>query len=299
MKITSNRVSKNYKIKKGIFKTYDIKVIEDFNYEINQGDIIGIIGVEGSGKSTLVNLLSARIKPDEGEILVDGEINYKKLKENCEIISSFKDRKLIGNDSVYNNLVCCGNKYKIDSLSIEKNISVFKDVFELDKSINKKVNELDELELIKVNLVISMLKNIPVLFFDSALSNLNVIEKNIVLRMLKRLNKEYKTTIVVSGDNLIDIEKICKKITIINKGKIVKNGLFDDLKKELFNKEIRIIFNKSFMIPKGDFEIIECSDYFLRIRIDFEKCDFACLINQFDINTIVDINIYNVPVSEL
>ena len=145
-----------------------------------------------------------------------------------------------------------------------------------------------------------MLKNTPALFFDSALSGLGVIEKNIVLKMLKRLNKEYKTTIVVSSDSLIDVEKICKRVTIIKNGKIVKDGMYEDLKTDICkDKEIKIVFNKSFVVPKGNFEILENSDYLLRIRIDFEKCDFASLINQFDINTIVDINVSNVSLALL
>ena len=271
MEIVSRGISKVYKIKKGLFRTYDLKVVENFDYCINQGDIIGLVGKESSGKSTLLNLLSGKLKPSSGDILVDGEINYKKLVENSEIVSDFKEKKLLSNSTVYNNLVYFGTKYKIDSLSVEKNISVFKEIFELEKIINKKISELSNLELVKVCLTISMLKNASVLFFDSALASLNVIEKNVVLKMLKRLNKEYKTTIVVSSNNLIDVEKICKRITIINKGKIIKDGLFEDLKKELFsNKEIRILFNKSYVYPKGEFDILEKSDYFLKIKVDFD-----------------------------
>lgn len=294
MKISSENVSKVYKIKKGLFKTYDVSVIEKINYTIEQGEIIGILGEEGSGKSTFIKLFSGEVKPTSGVVLVDEEDNYKKLRNSCEIISDFDKRKLLFNETVYNNLVYFGNKYKLDSLNVEKNISVYKEIFELDKVINKKVSELNHLDLIKLNITISMLRNVSVLFFDCALSNLNVIEKNIVLKMLKRLNKEYKTTIVVSGYNLMDIEKICKRVTILSKGKIIKDDLYDNLKKELYGKkEIRIIFNKTFVSPKGEFEILENTDYLLRVKVDFNKCDFASLISQFDINTIVDINISN------
>ena len=80
----------------------------------------------------------------------------------------------------------------------------------------------------------------------------------------------------------------------------MKDGAFSELKKELFNeKEVTIVFNKGANLPKGNFEVIEHGDYMLKIKIDFEKCDFASLINQFDVNTIVDINISNVGISEL
>ena len=142
MEIISENVYKTYKIKKGFFKSYYIKVVEGFDYVIKQGEIIGLLGTEGSGKSTLIKLLSGNVLPSRGKIFVDGEEDYKKLKDNCEIISDFKDRKLLENESVYNNLVYFGEKYKVDSFSVEKNISVYKEIFELDKVINRKVNDL-------------------------------------------------------------------------------------------------------------------------------------------------------------
>lgn len=300
MEIISNGVTKSYKIKKNIFESKKIDIVKDFNYCIKQGEIIGIMGLTGSGKSTILKLLSGRELPSEGKILVDGEENYNVLKNNCEIITDLGNKKLLKNESVYNNLVYFGKKYKLNALDVEKSISTLREIFELDKIINKKIVEITPLDLIKVNITISMLKGVSVLLFDSSLSGLGVIERTIILKTLKRLNKEFKTTIVVSSGDLTDIEKICKRLTIIKDGKIIKDDAFEIVKNEFWaNKEVSIIFNKSYTIPKGDFEILENNEYLLRIKIDFKKCDFASLINQFDINTIMDINISNVPLSYL
>ena len=300
MEIISRDVGKCYKIKKGLFKTYNVDVLKDFNYVIKQGEIIGVLGLSGAGKSTIVNLLSGRIKPTFGQILVDGEEDYKKLQNNCEIISDFNEKRLLNNHSVYDNLIYFGAKYKLNEFDVEKHISTYREIFELDKILNKKVSELDYLGLIKVNITISMLKKASVLFFDSALTTLGVIERNLVLKMLKRLNKEYRTTIVVSSNDLLDIEKICKRLTIVKEGKIIEDGEFDYLKNKLWNKKIiSIVFNKSYVAPKGEFEIIESSDYLLRLKVDFKMCDFASVINQFDINNIVDINISSISLNDL
>ena len=300
MKIICKDINKIYKVKKGLFKSEKYEVIKSLNYSLDQGDIVGIVGSSKAGKTTFINLLSGKEAPTCGNILIDGEENYQRLRENCEIINDLESRKLLKTASVYNNLVYFGHKYKLDSLDVEQSISNFKNIFELEKIINKKIFEITEFELIKVNLTISILKKTPILLFDSALSRLSVIEKNLLLKMLKRLNKEYKTTIVIATNDIGDIEKICKRIVIVKKGEIVIDDNFDKVKKELFNnKDIKIIFNKSFVVPKGDFKIIENSDYLLRIRIDFNKCEFAALINQLDINSIVDINISYIPLEEL
>lgn len=300
MEIVIKDVKKTYRIKKNLFKSIEMDVVKNFNYSIKQGEIIGIMGLSGSGKSTIIKLLSGKELPSEGKVLVNGEEDYNTLRNSCEIITDLENKKLLKNESVYNNLVYFGKKYKLDSLDVEKSISTLREIFELDKIINKKIIEITPLELIKVNITISMLKGVSVLFFDSSLSKLGAIERNIILKTLKRLNKEFKTTIVVSSGDLVDVEKICKRLTIIKDGEIIKDDSFEKVKDEFWNnKEVSIIFNKSYTIPKGDFEILENDEYFLRVKIDFKKCDFASLINQFDINTIVDINISNVPLTYL
>lgn len=300
MEIVIKDVKKTYRIKKNLFKSIEMDVVKNFNYSIKQGEIIGIMGLSGSGKSTIIKLLSGKELPSEGKVLVNGEEDYNTLRNSCEIITDLENKKLLKNESVYNNLVYFGKKYKLDSLDVEKSISTLREIFELDKIINKKIIEITPLELIKVNITISMLKGVSVLFFDSSLSKLGAIERNIILKTLKRLNKEFKTTIVVSSGDLVDVEKICKRLTIIKDGEIIKDDSFEKVKDEFWNnKEVSIIFNKSYTIPKGDFEILENDEYLLRVKIDFKKCDFASLINQFDINTIVDINISNVPLTYL
>ena len=300
MEIVIKDVKKTYRIKKNLFKSIEMDVVKNFNYSIKQGEIIGIMGLSGSGKSTIIKLLSGKELPSGGKVLVNGEEDYNTLRNSCEIITDLENKKLLKNESVYNNLVYFGKKYKLDSLDVEKSISTLREIFELDKIINKKIIEITPLELIKVNITISMLKGVSVLFFDSSLSKLGAIERNIILKTLKRLNKEFKTTIVVSSGDLVDIEKICKRLTIIKDGEIIKDDSFEKVKDEFWNnKEVSIIFNKSYTIPKGDFEILENDEYLLRVKIDFKKCDFASLINQFDINTIVDINISNVPLTYL
>ena len=298
MEITSYKVGKIFKINNKIFKHKKIEVVKNLNYVIKQGEIVALMGMASSGKSTIVKLLSGREIPTSGKIFVDGELNYKKLRENCEIIDDLNKTKFLLNESVYNNLVFLGNKFKISSLDIEKRIVDLRDVLDLEKVINKKVNELDKLDLVKLNIAVTMLKNPLAVFFDNALVNLNAITKNLILKLLKRINKEFKTTIVIASVDITDIEKICKRVSVVQNGEIVLDGEFEEIKNKYWkDKMISITFNKSFNIPKGEFEIIENSDYFLKIKINLDKCDFATLINQFDVCTIVDINIGNVPLT--
>lgn len=292
MEIISKGVSKEYIVKKGLFKKEIIEPLKDFNYCIKQGELIGIIGEDNSGKSTIVNLLSGRERPTRGEVLIDGEVDRENLKANSEIISDLCGFKLSENDSVYNNLVYLGNKFRIDSLDVEKRIVDLKDVFELDRVINKKINEISSLERAKLNVVIAMLKMPLILYFDSSISGMGVVEKNVVLKLLKRLNKEFKTTVVICSDSIMDVEKICKRITLIKDGKIIRDDSKEKIKQDPINKkEIRVVFNKTYTMPKGGFEVIYKDDYLLRLSVSAKEFDFATFITQFDMNSIIDISI--------
>ena len=300
MEIVTENVKKVYRIKNGLFKSKKIDVVKNLNYSVKQGEIIALMGMASSGKSTIINLLSGKERPTSGRIFVDGEVNRSKLRNFCEVISDFRTRKMLGNESVYNNLVYYGIKMKVASLDVEKKIVDLRDVLSLEKMINKRVCDLNELELVKLHVCISMLKNPAILYFDNAFIGLNPVIKSSLLKILKRINKEFKTTIVIASVDLMDIEKICKRISVVQEGKIIVDGEYESVKNKYWrDKNVSVTFNKTYTTPKGDFEIIETNDYFLKVKIDFSKCDFATFINQFDINSIVDINISSVPLVNL
>ncbi len=297
MQIISESAGKIFKIKKGVFKTSKIEVVKNLDYTIKQGELIALMGMASSGKSTIINLLSGREVPSSGNIYVDEGQDLKKVSE---VISGFGNKKLSENDTVYNNLSMYGNKLKLDAFDIEKKIVDLRDVLELNKAINKKISELDKIEKVKLEVAIAMLASPFVLFFDNAFLGLDTITKTILLKMLKRINKEFKTAIVIASVDLMDIEKICKRVSVVQNGKIIIDGEYEAIKDKYWKEKIvSIIFNKSFNVPKGDFEIVENTEYFLKIKVDFEKCDFATLMKQFDINSIVDINISNIPLISL
>ncbi len=300
MDITCENVTKTYIVKEKLFKSKKINVIDDFTYKISQGDIIAILGITNSGKSTLIKLLSGKEMPTDGKILVDGKVNYSKLQNNSVVLDDFSKAKFLFNESVYNNLLHYGSKLKLNTNEVEKKIVELRDALEFDKIINKKIAEVSELDLIKLDIAINMLTSPSIIYFDEALNTLDIISKNSLLKLLKRINKEFKTTIVIASDNIIDVEKICKRVTILKNGKIIADNKYEIIKETLLSsKNVNVTFNKSFNIPKGNFEIIEYSDYYLKVKIDFRKCDFATFINQFDINTIIDINISPLSIESL
>lgn len=298
MEIICRDVCKGIRIKRSLFGYDKINVLNNLNYTIKQGEIIALMGASNSGKSTFINLLVGESVVDSGEILVDGESNIHSLRENSAVIRDFNSYKFKEEESVYNNLLAQAKKAKISEVDSEKIIVDLKNVLDFEKVINKKIVDLDEVDKIKVVIALSIMKRPNIIYFDNSLIHLGAVIKNIVLKTLKRLNKEFKTTIVIASVDFMDIEKICKRVSILKDGKIVVDGDFDSIKKKYFsNKIISITFNKMVNVPKGDFEIVDSSEYFMKLKVDFDKCDFASLINQFDVKNIIDISIASIPLS--
>ena len=92
MEIISRGVSKGYLLKERLFKKKKISVLENVDLLIKQGEIIAVLGDAKGGKSTLVNLLCGKCKPDEGEILINGSKDINSLRANCVVVDELDNR---------------------------------------------------------------------------------------------------------------------------------------------------------------------------------------------------------------
>lgn len=252
---------------------------------IKQGEILGVISDDNS------------IFSDVNSFRFDD--NYKS-KRRVKVIKKFSFKRFNVKDTVYNNFVRLNRKYRLSAFDIEKKIVELRDVFELDVILNKRVNELNNLEFMKVYIANLLIGNPEILVINKLFKNVYLVEKVIILKCLKRCNKELKTTIVLISDDFMDIEKICKRVICFKGNKVVDDNNLDNFKSKVGNEKIvSILFNKSFNCVKGDFEIIDASDYSFVVKVDFNKYSLMSLINEFDVNTIVDISVSSVSCLEM
>jgi ABC-2 type transport system ATP-binding protein len=267
--------------------------IENANLTLQTGEIVGIIGLSSSGKSTLIELLSGMIKPSSGIINYNGK-EISKVYDELGV-------KLNKNLTVYDNMVYFGKKEKMSELDVENRMAQLRDIFTLNKYINTKASELNNANRVKAELAMLLLKSPRMLFIDDSFLFLNNLDRNEVLKCLKRLNKQERTIIVISGSNVSDVEKIVNRIIITDKNKIVYDDTIENFKnKYCTKKEFEIYLNKNVSISKIEgVEVIESSDYYFKLLFDNKEGMFANVINLFDVNNIVDLSVRNQPLSDL
>ena len=215
--ISVNNISKKYKsfIKK---KNNVSIVLEDIFFEINQNDVIGLVGHNGSGKSTLLKILFNLIKEDSGEILLnDGAIEYEKfIKEKASLINK-NERSFFWRLSVKENINFFNSLLKYPSS--EKDIQEKIDFLEVNGLMNKKFGSLSSGEKTKVLILRGLLKNPKLVFFDEIMGSLDIESKKMIIHYIKKINLEGATIIWVTH-SLDEIDALCNRFIILKNGRI-------------------------------------------------------------------------------
>ena len=271
----------------------EIKALENINLTFSNGEIVGLVGLAGSGKSTLVDILSGNLKSDVGELNYNPEGVVRVYKPNSI--------KLNKNLSVYDNMVQFGKKDKMSELDVENRMVQLRDIFSLGNYINTKVSDLSEENKIKCEMAITLLGSPKMLFIDEALSSLAHTQKNEVLKCLKRLNKEERTIIILVASSINDVDKIINRIVLIDQSRIIYDDSYITFKdKYCTNKIFEVFLNKNVSVDlKEGITIVDKSEYHYKLSFVNKNGMLGKVINLFDVDNIVDLTIGNVALFDV
>ena len=227
---------------KGMFKTKYKKVnaVNDISFEVDKGEMIAFIGPNGAGKSTTIKMLTGILYPDQGEIEVMGIDPRRKRKQLAYEIGTVFGQKeqLWMHLTPYDNFKFFGAIYDLDERVVEKRINELVELFEISEFINTPVRNLSLGQRIRCEIAASLIHKPKILFLDEPTIGLDPVVKENIRTFIKRMNKEYKTTIFLTSHDVGDIEKLCKRIIIVNHGEIVLDDSMDNLKYHYLNKKI-------------------------------------------------------------
>ena len=176
-----------------------------------------------------------------------------------------------------------------------------KELFELEEFINTPVRNLSLGQRIRCEIVASLIHEPKVLFLDEPTIGLDPVVKENIRVLIKRMNKEYKTTVVLTSHDVSDIEKLCKRVIIVNNGAIVMDDTMENLKYHYLNKKIvEVKMNKQVNLDDEEgLTILKDKGYNLKIEVDTKKKSVSDAIKLLNPDNIVDINITNVPLENI
>lgn len=218
---------------KGLFKPERkiITAVDDVSFSIEQGEIVGYIGPNGAGKSTTVKMMSGILRPTSGEIVING-------------ISPMKDRKAV----VKHLGVVFGQRtqlywdlrlgesfellkriYDVPDEVYNENMAMMDEILDLKSIVDTPVRQLSLGQRMRGDLAAAMLHSPDILFLDEPTIGLDVDAKHAIRKFIRQINKTRKTTIILTTHDLGDIQELCKRIIIINKGVVIEDGSLDEL----------------------------------------------------------------------
>ena len=224
--IKVEKLSKNFKVKekekgfKGSLKSIVkpkfniVKAVKNISFEVEKGEMIAFIGPNGAGKSTSIKMMTGILYPDKGKIDVlgfDPSKDRKKLAYSIGCVFGQKEQ-LWTHLTPYDNFKFFGAIYDIPESRIEKKIEELRELFELSEFINTPVRNLSLGQRIRCEIVASLIHNPKILFLDEPTIGLDPVVKEKIRTLIKRMNKEYKTTVVLTSHDVSDIEKLCKRV---------------------------------------------------------------------------------------
>lgn len=313
--IEVKNLNKNYKVKikekglvgsfKSIIKpTYKVvKAVKNVSFEVEKGEMIAFIGPNGAGKSTTIKMMTGILYPDDGSIKIldlDPKKDRKKLAYEIGTVFGQKEQ-LWTHLTPYDNFKFFGAIYDLNNYQIEKKIEELKQLFELEEFINIPVRNLSLGQRIRCEIACALINEPKILFLDEPTIGLDPVVKENIRLFIKRMNKEYHTTVFLTSHDVGDIEKLCKRVIIINKGMVVLDDSMENLKYHYLNKKIveakmreRVNLN-----DEDGIKILKDKGYNLKIEVDTKKREISDAIKLLNPENLVDINISNIPLEDI
>ncbi|WBW98400.1 ABC transporter ATP-binding protein [Oceanirhabdus sp. W0125-5] len=280
---------------KSLFKNdFEIKrAVDNMNFKINKGEIVGYIGANGAGKSTTIKMMSGILVPTSGECIVNGMIPYENRTKNAKNIGVVFGQKTqlwwdLPLGETFNILK---DIYEVEDKAFKERLYFLDDVLEISKFKNNAVRTLSLGQRMRADLAASLIHNPQILYLDEPTIGLDVMVKERIRQAIKEINREYKTTIILTTHDMSDIEELSHRIIMIDEGKKIYDGELNELKKEFgVEKTLKIELKnsnkvKNMNIPKllnlGEEDIKSDIDgNYLNITFDRRKTEMSHIISS-------------------
>ena len=215
--------SRDYKI---------IKAVNDVSMEIMPGEICGYLGPNGAGKSTTIKMMTGVLQPTSGEILVNGKVPYKNRTENAQSIGVvFGQRsQLWWALPLIESFKLLRDIYQIDEKDFKDMMDLYESLVDIKELYSKPVRQMSLGQRTLSDILAAFLHNPGVVFLDEPTIGLDVSMKSKIRDLIKALNREKNTTVILTTHDMGDVDALCKRIVIIDKGVMLYDNSIENLR---------------------------------------------------------------------
>ncbi len=314
--ITVRNLEKEYKTHKrkpglvNAFKSlfrrdYVVKrALKGISFEVGQGEILGLIGPNGAGKSTTIKALSGVIYPTSGVVDVLGYVPWKeriKYVANIGVVLGQKPQ-LYWDIPAIDTFYLHKELYGIPDREFRERLAHMTRLLEIEDIQKTPVRDLSLGERMKCKIVAALLHAPKLVFLDEPTIGLDVVAKDRLRDFIIDTNRRYRTTFIITTHDMLDIERLCKRVVIINHGDVVYDGLLSQIQKDFMTKKVIDVkfeqFSGRFKLPGC--KVLRSNKYELKIEVDLKKQKVRNVVDHLVSKYhFVDLVVSDMPIEEI
>jgi len=257
--------------------------VEDVSFSIEAGEMVGYIGPNGAGKSTTIKMLTGILVPTAGEVTVGGLVPYQERQKNARQIGVvFGQRSQLWWDlPTIESFELLKQVYAISDQQYRKNMDTFTEILRLDEFYQTPVRQLSLGQRMRADIAASLLHDPAILFLDEPTIGLDVVAKERMRTFIQEMNQERGITVILTTHDMADIERLCKRMILIDQGRVMYDGGLSKIRDRFGKSRILIVdLEKDTDIQVEGAELIRSEGNRKWLRFNREEITAAQLIQQ-------------------
>jgi ABC-2 type transport system ATP-binding protein len=209
-----------------------ITAVDRISFRIDRGELVGYIGPNGAGKSTTIKILTGILRPTSGKVTVAGRVPSENRRENALHIGVvFGQRSQLYWDlPMEETFDLYARMYHVEEKRFRRNVEFFNELLEMSDYRRTPVRQLSLGQKMRAELAIAFLHDPEIVYLDEPTIGLDVLAKSRIRRFIREINRERRTTVILTTHDMDDIDQICDRLIMIDKGSIVHDGPIDSFK---------------------------------------------------------------------
>lgn len=290
---------------KSLFKRVyeDTKAVDGISFSIEEGELVGFIGPNGAGKTTTLKCLSGLLYPTFGEVSVLGHNPWDRKNDFLKQISLVMGQKnqLWWDLPAIETFILNREIYEIPKNEYQMNLDELVKLLEVEDILKVQVRKLSLGQRMKCELIAALLHSPKVLFLDEPTIGLDVVSQKKMRDFIREYNKRRQSTIILTSHYMGDVKELCKRVLIIDKGKLIFDGQLSEITEKFADhKLISVVFNNE-VDPKKLEEIAPVKEIsYPRVVFSVKRAlvsvTAAELLQHYPV---ADLNIEEVPIEDI
>ena len=295
---------------KGALKSFikrdytDFHALQNINLHVEDGEILGILGENGAGKTTLIKLMVGLLHPTTGDVSVNDYIPWNRKNDFLKMITVVMGQKnqLWWDIPASESFLLNKRIYQIEDKIYNKILNEMVELLDIRHKLNTQVRRLSLGERMKMEIIASLLHRPKIIMLDEPTLGLDVISQSKIREFVQYYNDQYKATFIITSHYMQDIDSMCKRVFVMNKGKGLYDGNFSTLIKKINpTKKLTYTFsekpNNKLLLQISKSFNVNIEQNILIAHLDDSKLnDLLKLL--FELSSSTSISIEDLPVEE-